>query len=61
MSRHEPELRRRLARGPEHLPATERWYLRMALQDRLEWRNLTLLETRFFMRLAHGYFRWRDK
>jgi hypothetical protein len=54
MSKHEEELISRLVR--DATPATRRWFLHVVADDELEWRDLSLLETRVF---KHAAF-WRE-
>jgi hypothetical protein len=54
MSKHEAELMDRLVRGAD--AATRQWFLRRVENDRLEWRDLSLLETKFIKHVAV----WRE-
>jgi hypothetical protein len=59
MSKYEKELRRRLALGEDNLEATATWYMKCVAADKLEWKDMSVFEVRFWKRIYTAFGRWR--
>ena len=57
MSKYEAELRRRLASGDD-VEETANWFIDCVIKQRMEWKDLSVLEVRFMKRIHEGYTRW---
>ena len=57
MSKYEAELRRRLASGDD-VEKTAAWFIDCMAKQRIEWKDLSVLEVRFMKRIHEGYTRW---
>jgi hypothetical protein len=59
MSKYEPELRRRLARG-EPIETVVRWYLACAAADKQsDWKDLSVFEVRFMKQIESAFRKWQ--
>jgi hypothetical protein len=59
MSKYEAELRRRLALGEDHIEETTVWYMKCVAADKLEWKDMSVFEVRFWKQIHAGFERWR--
>jgi hypothetical protein len=57
MSRHEPELRRRLV-SDEPIEETTVWYMHRVAADKLKWSDMSVFEVRFLKQVYVAYEQW---
>jgi len=61
MSKHEDELLLRLTSGEEAIEETARWFLRVCAADKLEWRDMSVLEVQFMKHIRKAFQKWWRK